>query len=98
MTAQAVNKSESNNAAPAAFTSPQPTPPARLPRLTYSLRETADMLGVSCVSVHRLLKRGLLKSSNALRHKLIPSWEIERFVRNVEAGTSAKNTTIQKAQ
>ena len=55
--------------------------PAAL-RMAYSVRETADVLGVSYMTVHRLLKRGLLKSSSALRHKLIPASEIERFLRD----------------
>jgi excisionase family DNA binding protein len=51
-------------------------------RLAYSMRETADLLGVSYITVHRLLKRGLLKSSQALRHKIIPRTEIERFLKD----------------
>jgi DNA-directed RNA polymerase specialized sigma24 family protein len=46
------------------------------------MQETADILGVSYITVHRLLKRGLLKSSTALRHKLIPGSEIERFLQS----------------
>lgn len=52
-----------------------------LPRLAYSMRETADLLGISYITVHRLAKRGLLRASSALRHKLIPVVEIERFLR-----------------
>jgi excisionase family DNA binding protein len=52
-----------------------------LPRLAYTMQETADILGVSYITVHRLLKRGLLKSCSALRHKLIPMTEIQRFLR-----------------
>jgi excisionase family DNA binding protein len=51
------------------------------PRLAYSMRETAELLGVNYFTVQRLLKRGLLKSSSALRTKLIPATEIERFLR-----------------
>ena len=51
-------------------------------RLAYSMQETADLLGVSYITVHRLLKRGLLKSSQALRHKIIPRAEIERFLKD----------------
>lgn len=51
-----------------------------LPRLAFTMDETAKMLGISYISVHRLLKRGLLKSSKALRHKLIPAAEIQRFL------------------
>jgi len=76
---------------------PSPIPPSRLGdlrppasslqvsgtnnRLAYTMQETADILGVSYITVHRLIKRGLLKSSSALRHKLIPKSEIERFLK-----------------
>jgi len=49
-------------------------------RLAYSLKETADLLGVSYATVHRLLRRGLLRSSLAIRTKLISRKEIERFL------------------
>jgi excisionase family DNA binding protein len=51
-----------------------------LPKLAYSMDETARILGVSYMTVHRLLKRGQLRSSTALRHKLIPLSEIQRFL------------------
>ena len=51
-----------------------------LPKLAYSMQEAAEALGVSYITIHRLLKRGLLKSSTALRHKLIPVRELERFL------------------
>ncbi len=57
-------------------TTPQPT----VPRLAFSMREAAAALGVSYVTIHRLLKRGLLKSSSALRTKIIPATEIQRFL------------------
>ncbi|MFN7138888.1 MAG: helix-turn-helix domain-containing protein, partial [Limisphaerales bacterium] len=47
-------------------------------KLAYSMEEAAQALGVSYITIHRLLKRGLLRSSSALRHKLIPVSEIER--------------------
>ncbi len=53
-----------------------------LPRLAYSAHETAQVLGLSYETVHRLIKRGQLKSSTALRHKLIPVTEIERFLKS----------------
>ena len=52
-----------------------------LPKLAYSMAETAQVIGVTYITVHRLLKRGLLRSSTALRHKLIPASEIERFLK-----------------
>jgi hypothetical protein len=52
-----------------------------LPKLAYTMEETAQMLGISYCSVWRLLQRGLLKSSKALRHKVIPMTEIQRFLK-----------------
>jgi excisionase family DNA binding protein len=54
-------------------------------RLAYSLKETANLLGVSYASVNRLVQRGLLKSSRALRTKLISRKEIERFLAETTA-------------
>ena len=50
------------------------------PRLAYSLKETAQMLGISEKSVRRLIARNLLRPSRALRHLLIARSEIERFL------------------
>jgi hypothetical protein len=50
-------------------------------RLAFSMKEAGDILGVSSASISRLIQRGLLKSSGALRHKLIPRTEIERFLK-----------------
>jgi hypothetical protein len=52
-----------------------------LPRLAYTMRETAEIIGVSYITVHRLLKRGKLRASDAIRNKVIPHTEIERFLR-----------------
>jgi excisionase family DNA binding protein len=49
-------------------------------RLTFSVKETADMLGLSEKTVRRLIARRLLRFSRALRHLLIPRKEIERFL------------------
>ena len=49
-----------------------------LPRF-YSVKEAAAFLNVSTKTVRRLLERGLLKSSKALRKKLIPCSELETF-------------------
>ena len=45
------------------------------------MRETAEILGVSYITVHRLVKRGLIKNSKALRSIIIPAAEIERFLK-----------------
>lgn len=57
-----------------------PEKQSALPKLAYTMAEAAQVLGVSYITVHRLLKRGLLKSSSALRTKIIPHREIERFL------------------
>jgi hypothetical protein len=51
-------------------------------RLAFTMQETAKILGISYISVHRLLKRGLLKRSLALRRIVIPKREIERFLQD----------------
>src|SRR5713226_9475902 len=49
-------------------------------RLAFSVSEAAEILGVSEKTIRRLIARGLLKPSRALRHLLIPKKEIERFL------------------
>ena len=61
---------------PAADTAPQPNGI----RLAFSVKEAAQMLGVSEKTVRRLINRGLLRSSRAIRHLLIPRKAIERFL------------------
>jgi len=73
---------------------PQPsvtmTPPAIInlaensgnKRLAYTMRETTEILGVSYITVHRLVKRGLLRNSKVLRSIIIPASEIERFLKD----------------
>lgn len=56
-------------------------PTDTLPRLAFTMAETAEILGVSYITVHRLLKRGKLRASDAIRNKVIPRTEIERFLR-----------------
>jgi hypothetical protein len=65
-----------------AKTSLNPTTATPLPRLAFTMRETAAILGVSYITVHRLLKRGKLRASDAIRNKVIPQIEIERFLRD----------------
>ena len=52
-----------------------------LPRLAYKPAEAAYVLGLNQFTIYRLLKRGLLKSSGGLRHKLIPHSELERYLK-----------------
>ena len=58
------------------------TPSGGKQRLALSISETADLLGVSDKSVRRLIDRGLIRPSRALRHLRIPRWEIDRFLRD----------------
>ena len=57
-----------------------PKPVEALPRLAFSLQETAEMLGLSYITIYRLVQRGKLKSSGPLRCKLISKAEIDRFL------------------
>jgi predicted DNA-binding transcriptional regulator AlpA len=54
----------------------------KLPRLAFSVKETAKILGICQKTVYRLIRRGLLTTSLALRTKLIAKSEIERFLRD----------------
>ena len=50
-------------------------------KLALTRTETAEALGISAVTVDRLVKRGLLRPSRATRRPLFPIWDIERFLR-----------------
>lgn len=54
----------------------------KLPKLTYSTREVAAMLGVSRPTVDRLVADGRLPSVDLgpTRRTLIPAWAIEELV------------------
>ena len=49
-------------------------------RLFYTASEVGAMFSISTKSVYRLLDRGLLKSSSALRHKRISKVSIDEFI------------------
>jgi len=49
-------------------------------RLFYTVADVAGQFGISHKSVYRLLERGLLKSSPALRRKMIPRASVEAFI------------------
>jgi hypothetical protein len=51
-------------------------------KLALSRVETAQVLGISPISVDRLVKKGLLRPSRATRRPLFPVWELERFLRD----------------
>ena len=54
----------------------------QLPKLTYSTREVAAMLGVSRPTIDRLVADGRLPSVDLgpTRRTLIPAWAIEELV------------------
>jgi len=55
-------------------------------RMFYSVVEVSEMFGISRKSVYRLLDRGLLKSSSALRHKMISRSSVEGFLSTTSDG------------
>ncbi len=58
-------------------------PPPKQERLSYSIQESADLLGVDYFSVYRLIQRGKLKACRALRGKLlVPRTELLRLLKN----------------
>ena len=62
---------------------------SRLPKLTYSTREVAAMLGVSRPTIDRLVRDGVLPSVDlgATRRTLIPAHAIERLVGGTQRET-----------
>jgi excisionase family DNA binding protein len=69
-----------NGSKPTTAPATQKTIKTPLPRLAYSIREMAELLGISYGSAYRLVRRGLIKTSGALRHKIVPAVEIHRFL------------------
>jgi len=55
-------------------------------RVFYTVAEVSEMFGISRKSVYRLLDRGLLKSSSALRHKMISRRSVEEFLSTTSNG------------
>lgn len=49
------------------------------------MKETAEKLGISYMSVFRLVKRGLIRPCVAMRIKLISQKEIDRFLKEGQA-------------
>ena len=60
-----------------AKTDKQGQPPLRG---ALKLKDAAEYLGVSVITVRRLITRGLIKPIRALRHLLIPIRELDRFL------------------
>ena len=55
------------------------------PKLALTRVEAADSLNISPATLDRLVKRGLLRPSRALRRPLFSIAEIERFLRETTA-------------
>lgn len=51
-------------------------------KLALSRVEAAEVLGISPITIDRLVRRGLLNPSRATRRPLFPTWELERFLRD----------------
>jgi len=64
----------------------KPNGSGQMERLFYSVFEVSEMFGISKKSVYRLLSRGLLNSSNALRHKRISKASIDEFISTTSNG------------
>lgn len=70
--------SETYSSSNAAAVAPATPPP--LETLTYSVTETAHVLGVSLPTVYRLIARRLLKPLPGLRHKRLPKRQVHAYV------------------
>lgn len=53
----------------------------KLPKLSYTRNEAAQVLSISPPTLDRLAARGLLNPSRATRRPLYPLAELERFLR-----------------
>jgi excisionase family DNA binding protein len=49
------------------------------PKGALKLRDAADYLSLSVPTIHRLIRRGLLKPNRATRHVLLSRVELDRF-------------------
>jgi excisionase family DNA binding protein len=50
--------------------------PESLTRISYKIKEAAELLGVSQITIRRAIDRGLIKPCRAFRHPLIPATEL----------------------
>ncbi len=51
-----------------------------LPRISYKIKEAAQMCGVSQITIRRAIDRGLLKPCRSFRHPLIPADQLEKLI------------------
>ena len=54
-------------------------------RLSYKIREAAQLVGVSEISIRRAIEKGQLRACRAFRHLLIPASELEKLIGGSEA-------------
>lgn len=52
------------------------------PKLALSRKEAAEALGISTMTLDRLVARGLIHPSRATRRPMFPIPELERFLRD----------------
>ena len=57
-----------------------PNRPGGVPRGALKLKQAAEYLGLSEITVRRLVERGLLKANRATRHLLFSLEELDRFL------------------
>lgn len=55
-------------------------------RVLYTVPEVSQMLAVGHKTVYRLLNRGILRCSSAIRHKRISKESIDEFIRTTTGG------------
>lgn len=54
--------------------------PTTLPRMAYSMRETADMIGMSLRTLVRRVDDGTIRAVKVGKRVLIPAAEVERLL------------------
>jgi len=54
-------------------------------RMAFKLKEAAQLMGVSEISIRRAIEKGQLRACRAFRHLLIPASELEKLIGGSEA-------------
>jgi len=68
------------HAAPSTGESTGTIPPSQ--RLSYSLDEAAELIGVSRSTINRMIDRGVLHCVSAMGRRLVPRQSLEQFLSN----------------
>lgn len=50
-------------------------------KLAFSIKETGALLGLSYITVWRLIRRGKIRTVGVTRHRVIPKAEIDRYLK-----------------